>query len=109
MICPRCKCEYVEGIIECANCHVPLEPASSREEKQIEYSDLITFKTYPNQAEAEVAKSFLASYGIEAVISLSHFGSMPGVFKSSVTGVRLLIKEQDLRETETIFKSTPKG
>ena len=108
MICPRCKCEYIEGIIECADCHVPLEPASPQE-IQLEYSDLITFKTYPNQAEAEVAKSFLDSHGIEAVISLSHFGSMPGVFKSSITGVRLLIKEKDLQETETIFKSAPKG
>ncbi len=107
MICPKCKCEYVEGIIECANCHVPLEPASPQE-TQMEYSDLITFKTYPNQAEAEVAKSFLAAHGIEAVLSLSHFGSMPGVFKSSVAGVRLLIKEQDLKETEAIFK-TPTG
>jgi hypothetical protein len=87
---------------------VPLEPASPQE-TQLEYSDLITFKTYPNQAEAEVAKSFLASHGIDAVLSLSHFGSMPGVFKYSVTGVRLLIKEQDLRETEAIFKSTPTG
>lgn len=110
MFCPQCKCEYVEGIAECADCHVPLVyelppgPEETPRESQLKDAHLVTFNTYPNQAEAEMAKSFLASHGIEAILSSGDFGHLPKVFKPT-HGIHLFIREDDLNEAEAIFKS----
>ncbi len=102
MFCPECKCEYVEGITECVDCHVPLVYELPPEPEKDAH--LVTFSTYPNQTEAEMAKSFLASHGIEAILSSGDIGHLPKVFNPS-HGIHLFIRGEDLREAEAIFKS----
>ncbi len=99
----------MEGITECADCHIPLvydlpSESKSRSELESEYANLVTFRTYINQAEAELAKGFLHSYGIKAIVSAAYFDNLRPIYKSS-GGIRLLIKEEDFKEAEAIFKS----
>jgi len=34
MICPNCKCEYIKGVTQCADCGVPLMDALTAPETQ---------------------------------------------------------------------------
>ena len=57
--CPKCKTEYIEGIIECSDCHVPLIDSEK---------DLIIPSVFLISAETELArriKEFLGYSGID--------------------------------------------
>jgi hypothetical protein len=103
MFCPKCKTEYREGFSRCADCDVDLIPELPPEpEPSEEYVDLINIKTYSSRHDAELAKSFLASNGVNAVVSGDDYGGIhPGL--SFSTGVRLLVKEEDVEKAKRIF------
>ena len=57
-------------------------------------ADLICVKTYLNKHEAELAKGFLESQGIEAMVSSDDCGgARPSM--TFLTGAKLLVKESD--------------
>ena len=109
MFCPQCKCEYLEGITECADCGTPLverlpeEETTSKEFDPME--DLITIKKFSTNHEAEVAKGFLLANGIDAVISNDDWmGFRGGGIHLRRDKIRLLIKKEDVPEAEKIFR-----
>ena len=65
-------------------------------------ADLICIKTYNNRHEAEVARGFLESGGIKAVISAddARLHLLLG------GGVRLLVKEEDVQKARELLKET---
>ena len=103
MYCPQCKTEYRNGFSKCADCDVDLIPELSPEpEPSEEYVVLIDIKTFSSRQDAELAKGFLASNGIDAVVSGDDYGGIhPGL--SFSTGVRLLVKEEDVEEAQRLF------
>ncbi len=103
MFCPKCKAEYREGFTRCAYCDVDLIPdLRSESETHEEYLNLVNIKTFATRHDAELAKSFLASKGINAVVSGDDYGGIhPGL--SFSTGVRLLVKEVDAERAKKIF------
>jgi hypothetical protein len=109
MFCPQCKCEYLEGITECADCGIPLverlpeEETTSKEFDPME--DLVTIKKFSTNHEAEVAKGFLLANGINAVISNDDWmGFRGGGVHLRRDKIRLLIKKIDVPEAEKIFR-----
>ena len=109
MFCPQCKCEYLEGITECADCGTPLverlpqEETASKEFDPME--DLVTIKKFSTRHEAEVAKGFLLANGINAVISNDDWmGFRGGGIHLRRDKIRLLIKKEDVPEAEKIFR-----
>jgi hypothetical protein len=104
MFCPKCKTEYRDGFSRCADCDVPLIPAlpPEPEEPSEEYVDLIDIITYSSRHDAELAKSFLASNGVNAVVSGDDYGGIQPALSFS-TGIRLLVKEEDVEKAKRIF------
>ena len=106
MFCPQCQSEYVEGITECAECQISLVEALP--EDDVEYRPFITVQTYHSRQDAELGKSFLEDRGIDAVLETDDAGgASPGL--AFTQGVRLLVKAEDAREAEELFKESEKG
>jgi hypothetical protein len=104
MFCPNCKAEYIDGISECADCHVPLVQTlpDERQGKAVEWEPLVSS---PNMGDLALIKSLLQSEGIlywvqgENRALVPHgipFGAMVHVEKSQHTAAKKLIQNLDL-------------
>jgi len=103
MFCPNCGAEYVEGIIECADCRVPLEvtPPAEKEIEQPEFEKILTIF---NVGDIAVIKSVLDSAKIEYIFDGENFNLVDPMIqparlfvKSSQAGMaRELLKEMNL-------------
>ena len=67
-------------------------------------SDLKILKIFSSRIEAEIAKGFLQSNDINAIIISDDAGSMYPA-QDIVSGVRLLVGENDFREAEELLDS----
>ncbi|HEX2954161.1 MAG TPA: DUF2007 domain-containing protein [Bacillota bacterium] len=65
MFCPKCKYEYVDGIVECADCHIPLVEKLPNEKKK-SHDELKIVPVYATGDPGIIAliKSILESAGI---------------------------------------------
>lgn len=81
MFCPSCKDEFVPGIKECPDCHVPLVDSKPPEEKQqgSDFVELVTVKVCRDLAELLVAKSVLDGAGIRYFARGEHLQNILGV------------------------------
>lgn len=107
MICPKCKAEYVRGVIVCADCNVPLvdELPDRTEEDEIEKQahEVVQFAEVfitLNAAEVVLVKSILDGAGIEYYIKSEHF-TLGRPFEDPA---RLFIREDQLDEALDILK-----
>ena len=106
MFCPKCKSEYREGFYKCADCKIDLVPELPSEPEQhaeYEYTNLVNIVTYPSRYEAELAKGLLSANGIDAVVKdgLEAVGGAAPIYG-------LLVKEEDVDETNKILNETNK-
>lgn len=109
MYCPQCRSEYVEGVTECAECHVPLvEELPPIPEDEVEYRPFVIVQTYHARHEAELGKSLLEANGVEAHIETDDAGGpVPGL--AFTQGVRLSVKNEDLDKAQDIFNESERG
>jgi hypothetical protein len=104
MFCPECKCEYVEGIYECVDCHVKLvyELPEEPEEKEEEMTfiedndaDMTYVGMYRDLGSAEIAKDYLEENGVEAKPIVYRFDSI----------TRLYVRKGDAQKAEELLKA----
>ena len=108
MFCPKCKTEYIEGITHCADCKIPLVQWLPGEERSNEESaavdnDLFPIMTFQANEEALIAKGFLESNGVAAILSSEETFHVHGKL-SSFRGIQLLIRKEDQQDAEDIFR-----
>jgi hypothetical protein len=108
MICPECKCEYLEGIKECIDCKIPLvEESQFEQESNPGFPRFVTFKTFPHRYEAHLARDYLDLCDIEAFVPHHQGDVVQPVIKYAYPGGFLMIKEEDVNETRKIFNDLP--
>jgi len=66
---------------------------------------LETVARYHSSAEAELARTLLNAYSVEAVVSIDDCGGM--VQERWVAGVKLLVHVADLHKAKEILESAP--
>jgi hypothetical protein len=80
MICPNCKCEYIRGVAQCADCGVPLVDALEPQQSGFaENARIVALWRANDPAEYERVKEALTSAGIPftAPDAKSSFSFMP--------------------------------
>lgn len=99
MFCPKCKCEYVEGIKVCSDCGVELVEALPEEEsEELEFVEFEPVFSTNNIGDIALIKSLLKSENIRYYIngeqiSLIHGGIFMDVYvdKNKVQEARELL------------------
>jgi hypothetical protein len=67
--CPECRLEYVQGILSCPDCNVPLVPQLPEEELNLStYADMVSVSVLDNEVQGAVLKSVLEEQGIHAIV-----------------------------------------
>lgn len=75
---------------------------------EVQPADLITFRTFSNHMEADLAKSLLEAFGVESITSSDDCaGQRPHM--SLTDGVRLIIRDEDRERAEEIFTVQAEG
>jgi len=99
MFCPNCRAEYIEGIIECADCRVPLVvdlPA----EKEIEQPEFEKILTIFNVGDIAVIKSVLDSAQIEYIFDGENFNLIDPMIQPA----RLFVKSAQVPMAKELLK-----
>jgi hypothetical protein len=92
MFCPQCRAEYVEGVVTCAECGVPLVE-TLREEPRREEVEFVGILATESLADVTIIRSILEGSGIEYYFV--------GGIKSVGDPMRLMVlkeQEADARE-----------
>jgi hypothetical protein len=103
MICPKCKCEYIEGIKVCADCEVDLvEEALDNGEKfmEYEYVELVTVARTSEHFLIPLAKSVLDSFNIRYFIK----GENVYNFLSVVAPYEIQVPTEDVETAKELLK-----
>jgi hypothetical protein len=104
--CPDCLTEYQEGVVECMDCHVPLNPgapsppaAPKKMEPEPQLVRLRTFYGPTAQLEAHLAKNLLQSQGIDCM--------SPGEEEPilGIDALQIWVREDDAEQAAEILKA----
>lgn len=100
MFCPNCRAEYVDGITECSDCHIPLVeelPEEMEPENLPAYVKvLVTF----NSADLVVIKSLLEGAGLDYYIEGENFHYL-GV--PPAQSVKLVVREDQAEAAKELL------
>jgi len=101
--CPKCKSEYIAGIIECPECEVPLvyelpiEPDIKTSVSYVEYQEVLYTH---NQGDIAVIKSILDSAGIVYYLK----GERTSVSRPWADPVILMVIKDQVETTKELLK-----
>ena len=102
MICPKCECEYVDGIKVCSDCGIDLIPVEEFEGNLIHPKDWVIVYSCNDLIETEMLKANLKGAEIESIILSQKDRSY--IYLGEVSPVKLLVKRKDADESLQIIK-----
>ncbi len=99
MFCPKCRCEFVDGITRCADCdeQLVLELSNPPKEQETEYQELMMTADFGHIA---FIKSLLSGNGIEYVVQGEQFVSLAGI---PGMPVRFFVRADQMQEARDII------
>ena len=101
MWCPKCKSEYVDGIVRCPECGVDLVDELPEEEEEelepIEWEELLYTH---DQGQIAIIKSLLDEAGIVYYFQ----GDIVSVTRSWVDPARLYVKKEDIPKARILLE-----
>jgi hypothetical protein len=104
MVCPNCKCEYIEGIKECVDCKIPLVEESTVEtELKENYPGFVTLKKFPDHYEALLAQGYLNSYAIDSYVPPNSGDAIQTIIKNTCRSNLLMVKPEYAGEAAEVF------
>ncbi|PKL82192.1 MAG: hypothetical protein CVV24_11435 [Ignavibacteriae bacterium HGW-Ignavibacteriae-3] len=101
MICPKCECEYVEGIQNCPDCDTELIPVEQFEGKLLHPSDWVIVYSSADVIETEMLKANLLGAAIESIILSQRDRSIP--YLGEVSPIKLMVKKRDAESAMQII------
>lgn len=102
--CPSCGANKKFGSIFCHSCGYRLKPVAEREK-----GDLVTLSRYGNAIEAHLARTKLESQGVLAFVFDEHTISLNPIYDIALGGVRVKIKNSDLKKALKILGPRASG
>lgn len=105
--CPECLCEYKEGIRECGDCRVPLQPGSpparAPGQMKAEEDKLVQLRVFSGataQMDADLARGILETEGIPCILAGEASAAL-----LPFLDVPLLVREGDAQRAAELLKS----
>jgi hypothetical protein len=93
--CPRCRSEYVEGIIQCAECNIPLVEEKPGDDVGYVPKDWSLVAEYGEEAMGLLARGLLQQNGLECRLENLTFHAYPVTVSENFTKVRLWVSRED--------------
>jgi len=86
MYCPKCRSEYREGFIECADCLAPLIVNLPPEESEpvLEYIDIEEIMTSSDSGEITMARSILDDHQISCLVQGENYSTCCGCMPARI-------------------------
>jgi len=106
--CPKCKSEYVEGITECAECHVPLVDEEPREEVEYIPTDWSLVAEYTDSEMGILAKGLLQQNDIECRVEDMTFHAYPVPVSQNLTRVKVWVEGGNKEKAEKLLEEAEK-
>jgi hypothetical protein len=102
--CPKCRCEYDEGVKTCYDCGSELVDVLEPEEKPAREAFLMTVA---DEMEFLVVESKLREYGIPAYKRYKMGGDVTYVYMGMTSGLDVLVPDTVLTQAQEIMAITP--
>ena len=99
MFCPECRTEFIDGITECSDCHVPLVETLPEEPEPEFVAFTEVLATY-NPADIAFLKSLLDSEGIRYFFKGEHFMYV----RPLADPARLMVREDQAERTIALLE-----
>ncbi len=101
MICPKCECEYVNGVKVCSDCGIDLIPVDEFEGNLSHPKDWVIVYTGNDLIETEMLKANLEGAEIDSIIISQKDRNL--IYLGEVSPVKLLVKKKDAEEALSII------
>jgi hypothetical protein len=98
MFCPDCKAEYLPGISECADCHIPLVPELQEPDHASAEGFVEVARTF-NQADIALIKSVLDDNGVDYAFFDEYFTLVDPLIQPA----RLFVRESHSTRTRELL------
>jgi hypothetical protein len=100
MYCPNCRAEYVDGITECPDCHIPLVEELLEETEPKDFLPYVKVLATFNSADLIVIKSLLENAGLDYYIEGENFHYL-GI--PPAQAVKLVVREDQVETAKELL------